>query len=317
MKVLIVDDSPEMLAIARYWLEREGLQVECTSTGREALGKAADGVPDIILLDIDLPDMTGWDVCRALKSSPAVSHIPVIFLTASVETADVVRGLDLGAVDYVTKPFDPPVLAARVRVGLRTKRLQDLLRTSALLDPLTELPNRGAFEARLREEWDRRGRYGGELALVLLDIDHFKRVNDRWGHRVGDQVLQEVAQRIRGTCRRCDLAARYGGEEFAIIAPSVDAEHAAYLAERIRAAIAGDPVATDRDAIPVTLSAGVSDATGLAESAALVERADEALYRAKRTGRNRVVTLSGAPLARREAPGSSAAEPRRIFPLPS
>ena len=155
----------------------------------------------------------------ALKADPELCMIPVLFLSGSGTSADKVRGLDLGAVDYITKPFDEFELKARVRAAIRTKYLQDLLIEHAHIDPLTGLPNRRALMDRLQMEWARMQRHGGELSFIMADIDYFKRVNDTYGHSIGDKLLQEVARTIARQCRESDLPARYGGEEFAIVVP--------------------------------------------------------------------------------------------------
>ncbi|KKL08451.1 hypothetical protein LCGC14_2575720, partial [marine sediment metagenome] len=179
MRVLIIDDSPQALAIAKAHLAKEGLEVLCADNGRAGLATAKSCNPDLILLDLEMPDVSGFDVCRALKAAGDVCMVPIIFLTGSEDVEDKVRGLDMGAVDYVTKPFDAFELRARVRAALRTKRLQDLLIEHAQIDPLTELWNRRALMDRLSQEWSRLQRHGGSLAFVMADLDHFKRVNDR------------------------------------------------------------------------------------------------------------------------------------------
>ena len=227
MKVLIVDDSAEALAIAKARLAKEGLDVVCAGGGRAGLEAAERERPDLILLDLDMPDMSGFEVCRALKANTDLCMIPVIFLSGSGTDDDKVVGLDLGAVDYVTKPFDVFELRARVRAALRTKRLQDLLIHFGQVDPLTELNNRRVLMERLREEWARIQRHSGSLAFIMADIDHFKRINDAHGHPQGDRVLCEVAKAIASECRQSDIPGRYGGEEFAVVCVESDAESAA------------------------------------------------------------------------------------------
>jgi diguanylate cyclase (GGDEF)-like protein len=219
--------------------------------------------------------------------------ILVLFLSGSGTPEDKVRGLDLGAVDYVTKPFDAFELRARVRAALRTKHLQDLLIEHASLDPLTELPNRRALMARLQREWARMHRHGGQISFIMADIDHFKRVNDAYGHQVGDRLLQEVARTIARQCRDTDLPARYGGEEFAILVPDETAENAARLADRCRRKIEQIRLAADDQSVRTTVSFGVADGAGLASPGALIQRADQALYEAKAAGRNTVQCCGG------------------------
>jgi len=292
MKVLIVDDSPDGLAIAKARLVKEGLDVVCAGGGCAGLEAAEREQPDLILLDLDMPDMSGFDVCRALKANAELCMIPVIFLSGSGTDDDKIVGLDLGAVDYVTKPFDAFELQARVRAALRTKRLQDLLIHYGQVDPLTELNNRRVLMERLREEWARIQRHGGSLAFIMADIDHFKRVNDAHGHPQGDRVLCEVAKAIAAECRQSDIPGRYGGEEFAVVCVESDAENAARLAERCRRRIEEARVPMAAEEAQVTASFGVSDSGGAASEDELIGSADAALYEAKRAGRNRVAVAN-------------------------
>ena len=288
MKILIVDDSPDAIAVAKQRLAKEGVEVLCAEGGIPGLEAAKREVPDLILLDVDMPDMLGFEVCRVLKADPDLCMIPVIFLSGSGSPEDKVKGLDLGAVDYVTKPFDAFELRARVRAALRTKHLQDLLIEHAHIDPLTGLPNRRALMARLQQEWARMERHGRPLSLVMADVDHFKRVNDTYGHTVGDRVLQEVAKTIAAQCRTADLPTRYGGEEFAIVVADETASKAMRLAERCRQEIEQVRVPVKAGTVGATASFGVADASGLPSPETLIHRADEALYQAKRGGRNQV-----------------------------
>ena len=226
---------------------KEGLEIVCVEGGVPGLKAARREEPDLILLDLDMPDMSGFDVCRSLKADAELCMIPVLFLSGSTTPEDKIIGLDLGAVDYVTKPFDAFELRARVRAALRTKHLQDLLIEHAHIDPLTGLPNRRALMERLQQEWARIERHGGQLSFIMADIDHFKRVNDRYGHHVGDKVLQEVAGAIAAQCRESDLPARFGGEEFAIVVPDETAAAAVHLAERCRHEIAKVCVAVQHE----------------------------------------------------------------------
>jgi len=288
MRVLIIDDCPQLLAVARARLARDDHEVAVADGGRAGLEAVRSLRPDLVLLDVDMPDLNGFDLCRQLKSDPELQWIPVIFLTGRGRTAEKIRGLDLGAVDYITKPFDGVELRARVRAALRTKRFQDLVIEHAHMDPLTELPNRRMLSERLGVEWARAARHGGGLSLIMADIDHFKRINDLHGHPVGDRALKAVAGAISSQCRDADLPARYGGEEFAVIVPDESAAGAARLAERCRAAVEMLAVPAGGDVLRLTASFGVSDARSAPNAQALVEFADAALYVAKRTGRNRV-----------------------------
>ena len=288
MKVLIIDDSPDALAVAKARLLKDNLEVISADGGKAGFEAAKSEEPDLILLDVDMPDISGFDLCRQLKADSELHMIPVIFLTGSDSTEDRVKGLDIGAVDYVTKPFDALELRAHVRAALRTKHLQDLLIKWANVDPLTELPNRRAMDERLQVEWARVQRYEGPLSFIMADVDHFKLVNDTYGHSIGDRLLRQVSKIIAQQCRKTDFPARYGGEEFAIIVPHENASTAALLAQRCRQAVEEISIAVDQDTVQVTASFGVADAVGLFCPETLIESSDQALYQAKEAGRNRV-----------------------------
>jgi two-component system, cell cycle response regulator len=304
VKVLIIDDDPDALDVAKARLMKEGLEIVCAEGGILGLKAARQEEPDLILLDLDMPDISGFDVCRSLKSDTDLCMIPVLFLSGSTTPDDKIAGLDLGAVDYVTKPFDAFELRARVRAALRTKHLQDMLFEHAHIDPLTGLPNRRALMERLQLEWARMERHGGALSFIMADIDFFKNVNDRFGHHVGDKVLQQVAGAIAAQCRENDLPSRMGGEEFAIVVPGEAAAKALHLAERCRREIAKACVASHQELVTVTASFGVADSDGATSFGALMRRADEALYGAKQSGRNQVqlATCASDPATRAIAP---------------
>lgn len=289
MKVLIVDDSPVTLALAQARLRDENLEVLCAAGGVEGLRQAEREHPDLILLDLKMPDLSGYEVCQRLKAHPSLCSIPVIFLTAADSIADKVRGLDMGAVDYVAKPFDPVELCARVRAALRVKRLQDLLNLRAQLDPLTELWNRQAMEDRLQREWSRSLRHEEVFSFLMMDVDHFKAINDTFGHPAGDRVLCALARVLTAQCRDSDVPCRYGGEEFAVILPCTDAASARVFAERCREEVRSVSLPAHDHVIRVTASFGLADSRNVSSQEELVRRADEALYHAKQAGRNRVV----------------------------
>jgi diguanylate cyclase (GGDEF)-like protein len=293
-RLLLVDDDAESLAVARARLADDGIEIFYATGGSAGLEAAKSQHPDLILLDLDMPDMSGFDVCRILKADPELCMIPVLFLSASATSDDKVRGLDLGAVDYITKPFDTCELRARVRSTIRTKELQDLLIEHAHIDPLTGLPNRRALMDRLQMEWARLQRHRGELSLIMADIDDFKRVNDTYGHSVGDKVLQEVAQTIARQCRETDLPARYGGDEFAVVVPNQGISGAVHLAQRCRWEIERVNVPAKGTPLRPTASFGVADAVGVPGAELLLDHADQALYQAKAAGRNRVAVCPEA-----------------------
>ncbi|MEI7836466.1 MAG: diguanylate cyclase [Planctomycetota bacterium] len=294
MKILLIDDDPAAVALAKARLADEGHEVFLAAGGVPGLTLARREHPDLILLDIDMPDMSGYDVCRALKNEGELCMIPVIFLSGSSDAKTKVRGLDLGAVDFVTKPFDAFELRARVRAALRTKRLQDMLIQYAHVDPLTGLPNRRALMERLEKEWARIQRYGGVLSVVMADIDNFKRINDTYGHSVGDKILQAVSSALASQCREADTPARYGGEELTVLLPECDVAGATILAERCRQAVQNSVVEVNRKGVSVTASFGVADSIGIPTAEALIVAADTCLYAAKAAGRNTVRAPSHA-----------------------
>ncbi len=290
MKILIIDDNPDALLIAKSRLKKECEDILCAEGGKAGMEIAKREMPDLILLDIDMPDMSGFEVCRALKADSEMCMIPVLFLSGFVSAEDKTKGLDLGGVDYITKPFDAYELQARVRAALRTKNLQDLLIEHAHIDPLTGLPNRRALMERLQQEWARMERHGQPFSFIMADVDHFKKVNDAYGHLVGDQLLREIAKVFTKQCRNIDTPARYGGEEFAVLVPQATAEQARNLAERCRRNIEEIAIPVKDEAVRSTASFGIAESTGVAAPEALIEHADEALYAAKVAGRNKVAT---------------------------
>ena len=243
----------------------------------------------MILLDIGLPKVDGFEVCRQLKEHRATRNIPIIFLTGEADRESKVRGLDLGAVDYVTKPFDEIELRARVRAALRTKRLQDMLEQQSFLDGLTGLWNRAYLDRRLEAELNVADRYGRPLSVVMADVDNFKPINDTHGHLFGDIVLQGIAESLSASARRSDIVARYGGEEFGILLTDTNLKAAEYVSERLRASIESRLYEARSDAIRVTASFGVScteDIDCELTPASLIQAADRALYASKEAGRN-------------------------------
>jgi diguanylate cyclase (GGDEF)-like protein len=288
--VLVIDDSQDIHDLVGARLKSEGVSLRAALDAAEGLRAAAEHRPDLILLDLDLAGSSGIEVCRALKADPDLAVAPVIFLTGTVDVATKVQAFDAGAVDYITKPFDSVELKARVRSALRTKRLHDLLATRAQLDGLTGLWNRAYFDARLADEVAFAGRQGRPVALVLLDVDHFKRINDTHGHPFGDTVLRAVAEALTGELRRGEAACRYGGEEFGVILREADLAGAEAVAERLRRAVEGLALVNGTRPVPVTASFGVASGGpgSMPAPAQLLAEADRTLYRAKQEGRNRV-----------------------------
>ena len=294
-KLLAIDDSELIHRLLRSRLASERLELHCAMSGRDGLRVARSLKPDVVLLDVDLGDMDGFDVLVSLKDNPDTQDIAVIFVSAGTDTASKVRGLDLGAVDFITKPFDIVELKARLRSALRVQHLIQMLAQRAQIDGLTGLWNRTYFDRRLNDEFSEAVRHGRPLSLVIVDIDNFKQTNDHYGHLFGDTVLERFAQ-ILSSGRASDVASRYGGEEFGIILPNIGAAEAAEVAERYRAQLEAITWG-DHPGLVVTGSFGVCDLERLGSPMSvdrLFATADAALYRAKQEGRNRVVVAEPA-----------------------
>lgn len=300
-KILIVDDVRENVRFLSRILEAEGELVFALS-GKEAIDIAAVAKPDLILLDIELPGIDGFETLARLKSIPGLETVPVIFATSRSDDADEERGLAAGAVDYVVKPFRPAVVRMRARTHLLLRLQAESLKQAnaklehlAMTDPLTDVLNRRAFIRRGETEHARIVRYGGQSAVLTLDIDHFKSINDRLGHAGGDHALVSFAARVMSNIREVDALGRIGGEEFAILTPNTPFEGAANLAERILGSIRTMALTFEGHAVPLTVSIGVAALRGDGGSFAdAMARADVALYKAKAGGRDRVVLSDAA-----------------------
>ncbi|HYO10216.1 MAG TPA: diguanylate cyclase [Tepidisphaeraceae bacterium] len=286
-RILIVDDSKNIHALLKARLSGEPVELHSCFTSEQALTTAGQLLPDLILLDVDMPDTNGFEVCRRLKAQPATMNVPVVFLTGAGSTDEKIRGLELGAVDYITKPFEPAELRARVRAALRTKYLLDLLNKKAMIDGLTGLWNRTYFDQTLAAQLSLARRSGQAVSVVICDLDHFKVINDRCGHLTGDEALRVVAACMQATCRIEDVVCRIGGEEFGIIVPSTPADRAYIMAERLRKNIEKLRLTHRGTSVPITCSFGIADLATCGD-ANLVQAADAALYRAKQNGRNRI-----------------------------
>jgi len=287
--LLLVDDQPINIQVL-YRIFSPDYRVLMATSGAKALELCRADPPDLVLLDVVMPEMDGYEVCRRLKSDEATCNIPVIFVTAHNDAAQETHGFEAGAVDFIAKPVNPATVRARVKTHLTLKHQSDLLRKMVFIDGLTGVFNRRCFDEQLSAEWRRAARNATSLGLLMLDIDHFKRYNDRYGHQQGDDTLRQVASAIKACLLRPgDLAARYGGEEFACILPGTDLEGALGVAERIEHVVRSLQIAhADSDtAAVVTLSIGV--ALGKpgrdTDPSALLALADAQLYRAKHSGR--------------------------------
>ncbi|CAN5690378.1 diguanylate cyclase [soil metagenome] len=290
-QVLLVDDSVDVHRLVKARLRSEPVDLISATSGAEALALAASAAPALILLDLDMPVLDGFEVLRRLKGDGATHNIPVIIISGMNNSADKVTAFDLGAVDYLIKPVDFPELKARMRSALRTQQLMVMLAERAEIDGLTGLSNRQQFNKRWEQEFSAHQRYGAPLSLLMLDIDHFKKVNDTYGHPAGDEVLQGFAKIIRKCIRTTDVACRFGGEEFAVIMPHTPANDGGVVAERIRSALL-EAVWPRHNDHRITVSIGCGGASGMIQglsAEAWVEFCDQALYAAKRGGRDRVV----------------------------
>jgi diguanylate cyclase (GGDEF)-like protein len=306
-RILIVDDDVANIEVISEVLGA-GCEVFFATGGVQAMEIAKATAPDLVLLDVMMPGMDGYELCGRLRKDPTTAHIPVIFITGLGDLDAEVRALELGAVDYVTKPISPPVVRLRVRNQIELKRARQQLEKLADSDGLTGLANRRHFDVILDREVRRLARSGAPLSLIMMDVDYFKKYNDCYGHVAGDDCLRQVAEAVEAnTHRAADIVARYGGEEFAVLLPETGHRGAVQLAERIREAILrariphdGSPV-SDR----VTSSFGVASVlcAPLYSPQDLVALADEHLYRAKSNGRNRVAAIDRTDLRSQNSRG--------------
>jgi two-component system cell cycle response regulator len=295
--IAIVDDDPAIRRLVRLFLKRSGYQIVEFAAGEEARAALRTIAWDLAILDRRLPDMDGVVLCQELKANPEFKSRYVIMLTGEDEQEDKVEGLDLGADDYITKPFQYPELLARIRAAKRIVDLQKELRETnkrlellSITDGLTKLYNHRHFQDELARAFEESARYERPLSLAIIDLDFFKKVNDTYGHAIGDEVLKAVALMFQESIRSTDLAARYGGEEFAVMMPETDVDDAIKFAEKIRSLVEGTPIGTQAASIAVTVSVGVSTVphSRIHSAKELIVSADKALYRAKKGGRNQV-----------------------------
>jgi len=290
--VLIVDDVVKNLQVLGNILGKEKYRVAAANNGEKAIIVADSSSPDLILLDIMMPGINGYETCRRLKENPKTKEIPVIFLTAKNELDDIVKGFEIGAVDYVTKPFNSVELLARVKTHLELKISRDMLRAKkelleklVITDGMTGLYNHRYIIDSLAARITEAKRYKQPLSAAMLDIDYFKKVNDNHGHFFGDFVLVKIASIIEETIRKTDIAGRYGGEEYLIIFTNTDKKSAFATLERIRKTIEAQK--WGKEGFVVTISGGVCELEDQ-DYSKLIMKADELLYKAKENGRNRI-----------------------------
>lgn len=321
-KILLVDDDVAVIKTMARLLGGVGeIQIACS--GVDAMRIIRETPPSLVLLDAEMPGMSGFEVCELLKADPALADIPVIFVTSHGDTSVEVAGFEVGAVDFISKPVSAPLLLARVKTQLRIKHLTDELRRSANTDVLTRVANRRSFDLAFRREWLRAARSAQPVSVLMIDVDHFKLFNDRYGHGAGDRCLQGVAQALVEACLRpADLVARYGGEEFVILLPETPRTGAAHVAARVLTAVEAMAIehAASKTASHVTVSVGMScydeasaiwsgeasesrfgdDTARQVKAPQLLKAADLALYAAKEAGRAQAWMLDVADV---DAPG--------------
>jgi diguanylate cyclase (GGDEF)-like protein len=289
-RLLLVDDQPVNIQ-ALHQVFAADCQVLMATSGAQALALCRDKQPDLVLLDVQMPGMDGFEICSRIKADSTLASIAIIFVTSNDLPEDETRGLEAGAADFITKPFNPAVVRARVRAQLTIKLQADLLREMAFIDGLTGVHNRRHFDEQLDVEMQRALRSRESLALVLTDVDFFKRYNDAYGHLAGDDCLRRVARTLKGCLRRPgDVLARYGGEEFCCILPDTDLSGALAVAEGMEAAVRALQMEHAQSEVCgfVSVSLGVAvSQSGRGEAARLLSLADEQLYRAKALGRGR------------------------------
>jgi diguanylate cyclase (GGDEF)-like protein len=298
VQVLIADDEPGTRRLLEATLRRWGYSVLVACDGAQAWqALESESGPRLAILDGEMPGMDGVEVCRRVRTLPADRYVYCILLTSRSRKEEVARGLDSGADDYLRKPFEPVELRARLRVGTRTLALhadlisaREALRVQATHDGLTGVINRAAVLEAFNRELGRSHRLESHLGLLLVDVDHFKRINDTFGHSAGDCVLRELTRRLTDGVRPYDILGRLGGEEFLLVLPDCDAEETLRLAERLRSRVAAEPVFYGDEAIRLTVSIGAAVRTpeSSATPESLIQAADQAMYRAKRSGRDRV-----------------------------
>lgn len=288
--ILVVDDSALSIKFLTNILEEEKFNVYSLQSGLQVLNKVIEIMPDVIMLDIIMPGMDGFEICKLLKSNLDIADIPVIMATASTNSIDIKRALEIGAFDYIKKPFDQIEVIARLRSAIRFKRILNMLSDMAMKDGLTGLYNHTLLIELFNGELSKQERTNDTIAFVMLDIDFFKKVNDTYGHATGDIILKELAKILKDSMRIGDIVGRYGGEEFGLVLLSIDRQNVLNLCNRLRRDVEEFSFNNEDIPIRITISIGIyfkefNDTTSGQE---MIRKADDALYRAKKNGRNRV-----------------------------
>jgi two-component system cell cycle response regulator len=290
LTVLVIEDHPDQRDLLSIVLQREGYKVITAANGLEALEKLETENVQIALSDIMMPKMDGFELIKRIRGNAALKSLYLILITARIQEGDRVRGLDLGADDYITKPFSFSELLARIRVGSRVVQYQQHLEHQTQVDSLTGLYNRRAFEKKITEEFERSKRYHNALSVLILDIDNFKTINDTYGHHGGDAALVKIAETFRERTRQSDFASRYGGEEFVLLLPETDQDSALQVAGKIHETIRAASFGTTARPFRLSASIGVSSTSArfYSDWRELVNDADRALYLAKNSGKDRI-----------------------------
>jgi len=291
-KLLVVDDQPANIQVLHRAFSAE-YQVFMATNGPQALAVCREQHPDLVLLDVVMDGMDGHEICRQMRADPNTRDIPVIFVTAHNDPVQETKGLDLGAVDFISKPINPDVVRARVRTHIKLKLRSDILRRLVFVDSLTGVFNRRYFDHCLSTEWLRANRSHASLALILIDVDHFKRYNDRYGHPLGDECLKNVARALRrGLHRPGDVVVRYGGEEFACLLPETDLNGAMRVARHLEQVVRDLKIVHEDSGVASTVTVSLGVAVKTPDSPATYEElltiADAQLYKAKTAGRAQV-----------------------------
>jgi two-component system, cell cycle response regulator len=295
-QVLLIDDAKPIHALVTTLLADEQVQIHSAFDGEQGLTLAASLHPDLILLDVEMPGIDGYEVCKQLKANAEIFNIPVIFLTAMSSPEQKVHGLELGAVDYVAKPFNPAELLARVRGSLRTHALIQMLEQKALIDFLTGLGNRTMFKQRLAAEISLRVRTGNDLGVIVVDVDDFQGINDTHGHPFGDRVLQQIATILTSVCRAEDVPCRLGADAFVILTPNTPTPEATLLAKRVVAALA--KLQLNLRGFPVNIKCSVALAPSLdVFDHLMLDRANQAIDNSREQGATGLATAIPEPVA--------------------
>lgn len=296
-RILVVDDNPSNLRLAKNAIADLGLEVETADDGMQALEMVKTNPPDLLLVDVVMPKMNGLELCRMVKSIHSELFLPIILVTAKDDIESKITGIKLGADDYLTKPYNPLELQARISAMLRIKSLQDKisdkrqeLEALSVIDTLTGLYNHKAMQQRLRDEFMRAQRYNEPLSVLMIDIDNFKEINELYGHEFGDYILGEFAKLLKTSLREIDIAARYGGEEFLAILPQTHFTGSLTVADRVWRNVAAATFKNERHSHRLTTSIGIAFYPNKAIDSVerLLTFAEEALHQAKSEGRNRI-----------------------------